>query len=150
MSDMTLPKSVLGRTGLSVTKLGYGAMEVRGPRIWGGRPIEDAEAERVLNAVVDNGVNFIDTANDYGRSEEYIGRFLSHRRDEFILATKCGCTVVRKDENTDDTPHVWTRDNLFRGLEESLRRMKSDYVDIMQLHNPSVEETEKNQLVEAL
>ena len=46
MSDMTLPKSVLGRTGLSVTRLGYGAMEVRGPRIWGGRAIEDAEAEQ--------------------------------------------------------------------------------------------------------
>ena len=55
MSNMTLPKSVLGRTGLSVTKLGYGAMEVRGPRIWGGRPIEDAEAEQILNAVVDSG-----------------------------------------------------------------------------------------------
>ena len=58
-------------------------MEVRGPRIWRGRPIEDAEAEQILNAVVDNGITFIDTANDYGRSEEYIGRFLSHRRDEF-------------------------------------------------------------------
>jgi aryl-alcohol dehydrogenase-like predicted oxidoreductase len=58
--------------------------------------------------------------------------------------------VVRKDENTDDTPHAWTRDNLFRGLEESLQRMKTDYVDIMQLHNPPVEETEKNHLVDAL
>jgi aryl-alcohol dehydrogenase-like predicted oxidoreductase len=85
---MTLPQNSLGRTGLSVTKLGNGAMEVRGPRIWGGRPIEDADAEQILNAVLDNGITFIDTANDYGRSEEYIGRFLSHRRDEFVLATK--------------------------------------------------------------
>ena len=114
-----------------------------GPRIWGGRPIEDAEAEQILNAVVDNGINFIDTANDYGRSEEYIGRFLSHRRDEFVLATKCGCTVVRRDESTDDTPHVWTRENLFRGLHESLERMRTDYVDLMQLHNPSVEQCEQ-------
>ena len=75
MGDMTQPQNSLGRTGLSVTKLGYGAMEVRGPRIWGGRPIEDADAEQILNAVVDYGINFIDTANDYGRSEEYIGRF---------------------------------------------------------------------------
>jgi aryl-alcohol dehydrogenase-like predicted oxidoreductase len=45
--------------------------------------IEDAEAEQILNAVVDNGI-FIDAANDYGRSEEYIGRFLSRRRDEFV------------------------------------------------------------------
>ena len=52
---MTLPQEVLGRTDLSVTKLGYGAMEVRGSRIWGGRPIEDADAETILNAVVDSG-----------------------------------------------------------------------------------------------
>jgi aryl-alcohol dehydrogenase-like predicted oxidoreductase len=98
MGDMALPQNSLGRTGLVVTKLGYGAMEVRGSRIWGGRPIEDATAEQILNAVVDNGITFIDTANDYGRSEEYIGRFLSHRRAEFVLATKCGCTVMRRDE----------------------------------------------------
>jgi aryl-alcohol dehydrogenase-like predicted oxidoreductase len=95
--------------------------------------IEDAEAEQILNAVVDNGI-FIDTANDYGRSEGSIGRFLLHRRDEIVLATKCGCTVVRRDESTDDTPHVWTRENLFRGLHQSLARMRIDHVDVMQLH----------------
>jgi aryl-alcohol dehydrogenase-like predicted oxidoreductase len=110
MSEMTLPQNSFGRTGLSVTKPGYGAIEVRGPRIWSGRPITDAEVEQILNAVVDNGITFIDTANDYGRSEEFIGRFLSHRRDEFVLATKCGCTVVHRDESTDDTPHVWTKE----------------------------------------
>ncbi len=150
MTNTTQPQSTLGRTGLQVTKLGYGAMEVRGSRIWGGRPVEDSEAESILNAVVDSGITFIDTANDYGKSEEYIGRFLSHRRDEFILATKCGCTVVHKDENTDDTPHVWTRDNLFRGLHESLDRMKTDYVDVMQLHNPGVEQCQEGDLVAAL
>ena len=147
---MTLPEDVLGRTGLTVTKLGYGAMEVRGSRIWGGRPIEDAEAETILNAVVDSGITFIDTANDYGRSEEYIGRYLSRRRDEFVLATKCGCTVVRRDDRTDDTPHVWTRENLFRCLHESLERMRTDYVDVMQLHNPSVEQCKDGDLVAVL
>jgi aryl-alcohol dehydrogenase-like predicted oxidoreductase len=145
-----LPTSVLGRTGLDVTRLSFGAMEIRGSRIWSGRPVTDQQAETILNAVLDAGINFIDTANDYGRSEEFIGKYLSHRRKEFYLATKCGCTVVRRDEITDDTPHVWTRDNLFRGLDESLQRMKTDYIDIMQLHNPPVEETENNQLVEAL
>jgi aryl-alcohol dehydrogenase-like predicted oxidoreductase len=150
VSETTLPTNPLGRTGLPVTKLGYGAMEVRGSRIWGGRPVEDREAEAILNAVVDNGITFLDTANDYGRSEEYIGRFLSHRRDEFVLATKCGCTVVRRDDSTDDTPHVWTKENLFRGLHESLERMKTDHVDLMQLHNPSVEDCESGDLVSAL
>jgi aryl-alcohol dehydrogenase-like predicted oxidoreductase len=150
MSQTTLQQNSLGRTDLSVTKLGYGAMEVRGSRIWGGRPIEDAEAEQILNAVIDNGITFVDTANDYGRSEEYIGRFLSHRRDDFVLATKCGCTVARRNESTDDTPHVWTKENLFRGLHESLARMRTDYVDVMQLHNPSVEQCENGDLVTAL
>ncbi len=148
--NTSLPQRTLGRTGFSVSQLGYGAMEVRGPRIWGGRPVSENEAETILNAVVDAGITFIDTANDYGRSEEFIGRFLSHRRSEFVLATKCGCTVVHRDEHTDDTPHVWTRDNLFRGLHESLERMKTDYVDLMQLHNPSVEQVESGNLVEAL
>ena len=150
MSRNGIPTTTFGRTCLEVTKLGYGAMEVRGTRIWGGRPVADEEADTILNAVLDSGINFIDTANDYGRSEEYIGRYISHRRSEFVLATKCGCTVVHRDEHTDDTPHVWTRENLFRGLHESLERMKTDYVDLMQLHNPSVEQTESGELVEAL
>lgn len=148
--QQSLPKTTLGRTGLEVTRLGYGAMEVRGSRIWSGRPVTDSEAETILNAVLDQGITFIDTANDYGRSEEYIGRYLSHRRDEFFLATKCGCTVVRKDEHTDETPHVWTRENLLRGLNESLSRMRTDYVDVMQLHNPSVEQCEQGDLVSVL
>lgn len=147
---MTLTKRTLGRTGLNVTDLSYGAMEVRGSRIWGGRPVEEGQAQAILNAVLDSGINFIDTANDYGRSEEFIGKFLSHRRDEYFLATKCGCTVVHKDENTDDTPHVWTRENLFRGLHESLDRMKTDHIDVMQLHNPSVEQTQEGDLVAVL
>ncbi|HEY0868454.1 MAG TPA: aldo/keto reductase [Fimbriimonas sp.] len=147
---MSIPRNRFGRTGLEVTKLGYGAMEIRGSRIWGGRPTSDEEAERILNAVLDSGINFIDTANDYGRSEELIGKYVSHRRGEFVLATKCGCTVVRRDENTDDTPHVWTRENLFRGLHESLERMKTDHLDLMQLHNPSVEQVEQGDLVNVL
>jgi aryl-alcohol dehydrogenase-like predicted oxidoreductase len=147
---MALEKRTLGRTGLEVTALGYGAMEVRGSRIWGGRPVTEEQADAILNAVLDAGINFIDTANDYGRSEEFIGRFIAKRRSEFVLATKCGCTVVRRDETTDDTPHVWTRENLFRGLHESLERMRTDHVDIMQLHNPTVEQVEQGDLVAAL
>jgi aryl-alcohol dehydrogenase-like predicted oxidoreductase len=125
-------------------------MEIRGSRIWGGRPVTDDQARTILNAVLDAGIRLIDTANDYGRSEELIGKYIARRRKEFILATKCGCTVVRRDDTTDDTPHVWTRENLFRGLHQSLERMQTDYVDIMQLHNPPVAETEANGLVEVL
>ena len=145
-----IQKRKLGRTGLEVTLLGYGAMEIRGSRIWDGRPVTEEQAKAILNTVLDGGINFIDTANDYGRSEEFIGKYISHRRKEFYLATKCGCTVVYKDEKTDDTPHYWTKENLFRGLHESLERMKTDYIDIMQLHNPTVELVEQNDCVETL
>ena len=147
---MNILSNMLGRTGLNITKLGYGAMEIRGTRIWGGRAVSDDESDTILNAVLDAGITFIDTSNDYGLSEERIGKFLAHRRSEYVLATKCGCTVVHKDEHTDETPHLWTRENLFRGLHESLTRMKTDYVDVMQVHNPSVEQSEAGELVAAL
>ncbi|MBB6735187.1 aldo/keto reductase [Cohnella zeiphila] len=139
----------LGRTGLTVTKLGYGAMEIRGPRVWNGRPIADEDSERILNAVLDSGINFIDTSYDYGRSEELIGRYISHRRSEYFLATKCGCTLVDCGDH-DETPHVWTRDNLLHNIETSLRRMKTDYVDLLQLHGPTVKQAEEGGLVDAL
>ncbi len=132
MSDI-LPTATLGRTGLEVTRLGFGAAH--------RRSMTDDEMNAQLNAVLDAGINFIDTANDYGNSEEMIGRFLRHRRDEYVLATKCGCHP---------DGHIWTRENLFRGLHESLERMRVDYVDVMQLHNPSVAECEQGDLVETL
>jgi aryl-alcohol dehydrogenase-like predicted oxidoreductase len=143
---MTLVKKTLGRTGLEVTQLGYGAMEVRGRRIWGGRPCTDEQASTILNAVLDTGINFIDTANDYGKSELYIGQFLASRRDEFYLATKCGCHMQFAGDH-DETPHIWTRGNIMRNIADSLLKMRTDYVDILQLHNPDVATTENNGLV---
>src|SRR6186713_2398487 len=105
-----LPKRKLGRTGLLVTTLGYGAMELRGaPR---GPEISDDEAERLLNGVLDAGINFIDTSIDYGRSEERIGRFIAHRRGEYYLASKCGCVVGGAQGE-----HVHTAENVRRGIE---------------------------------
>lgn len=121
-------------------------MEVRGQRVWSGRPVTEAEAGLILNAVLDGGINFIDTSYDYGMSEEYIGKHISHRRSEYILATKCGCTLVDKGDH-DETPHVWTRANLLHNIETSLRRMKTDYVDIWQLHNPTPEQVRQEDLV---
>lgn len=145
-----LPTTKLGRTGLEVTRLGYGAMEIRGSRIWKGRPVSDEQAETILNAVLDEGINFIDTSNCYGTSEEFIGKYISHRRSEFHLSTKCGCLIERKDDTTDNTLHVFTRENILRGLHESLERMKTDYVDIIPLHNPKVEISEREKVVEVL
>jgi aryl-alcohol dehydrogenase-like predicted oxidoreductase len=140
-----MEKRILGKTNLHVTVLGHGAMEIRGPRIWSGRPVTDTQAETILNAVLDGGINFIDTAWDYGLSEDYIGKYISHRRDEYILATKCGCTWVDKGDH-DETPHVWTRENLRRNIESSLKRMKTDCIDIWQLHNPEPAQVESEDL----
>ena len=116
----TLPTAVLGRTGLEVSRLGYGTALRNQPNHeqWG----------RLLNTVLDSGINFIDTANDYGvagitrsasgPAEEEIGRHISARRSDYRLATKCGCGP---------DGHIWTRENAFRGLHESLERLKTDY-----------------------
>jgi aryl-alcohol dehydrogenase-like predicted oxidoreductase len=123
-----LPKRTLGRTDAEVTTLGYGAMELRGAP--GGPEITDADADKVLNAVLDAGINFIDTSIDYGRSEELIGRFISHRRSEYFLASKCGC-VPNAPQGSD---HVHTAENIRKGVEHSLRLLKTDYLDLVQFH----------------
>jgi len=116
---MAVAKRELGRTGLQVTTLGYGAMELRGaPR---ARDITEAQAETILNEVLEAGINYIDTSIDYGLSEERIGRYISHRRAEYYLASKCGCLV-----GAPPTPrgqrgqHVFTRENVVEGVEQSL------------------------------
>ena len=136
-----MEKRTLGSTGLDVTVLGYGAAELRGPRSWWGRPVSDEGAEQVLNAVLDAGINYIDTAQCYGLSESLIGKYASHRRDEFFLASKCGCTVDPKEDH-DDFPHIWTKDSLMGNIESSLALLKTDYLDVWQPHNPSPEQLE--------
>ncbi len=130
-----LTKNTLGRTGIEVTRLGYGAMEVRGePR---GREVSIAEAGAILNGVLDAGINFIDTSIDYGRSEELIGEHISHRRAEFYLASKCGCAATPAA----DGQHVFTRENIVAGVEQSLRRMRTDHLDIVQFHSSPSKQT---------
>ena len=151
MSD--LPTRRLGQTGLEVTVLGYGAMELRGPN-WrkSGRELSPGQAERVLNEVLDAGINFIDTSIDYGASEELIGKHISARRQEYYLASKCGCLVdpaLFRPENRDT--HIFTRKNITDGVHQSLRRMKTDYLDLVQIHVcPSKEVLEEGEAIEAL
>ena len=85
-------KMTLGRTGYEVTQLGYGALEVRGTSSDDerGRVPNEERANQILNAVLDSGINFIDTAWCYGRSEEMMGKFIGNRRDDYLLAAKTG------------------------------------------------------------
>lgn len=142
-------KRKLGRTDLEVTQLGYGSMGLRGPRTWGVRVVDDESSDRFLNLVLDSGVNFIDTAPDYGVTEERIGRFISKRRDEFLLATKCGCTPIQHDDRL-ETAHVWSVDVIKRNLETSLSRMKTDQIDLMQFHGGDAETLQRNGLIDLM
>src|SRR4029450_7549676 len=146
-----LPKRALGRTGLQVTMLGYGAMELRGaPR---GRDVTDKQAETILHAVLDSGINYIDTSIDYGVREERIGRYIGDRRSEYYLASKCGCLVGGRHAARGGQPsaHVFPRDNILKGVEQSLRRLRTDHLDVLQFHiSPSRQTLEQDDALQTV
>jgi aryl-alcohol dehydrogenase-like predicted oxidoreductase len=146
---MTIERRPLGRTGTDVTILGYGAMELRGaPR---GPVVADEDAGRVLNAVLDGGINLIDTSVDYGRSEELIGRYIGHRRDEYFLASKCGCLLSPPADAPPPYPHDYRPENVRADVEQSLRRLRTDRLDLVQVHmSPSRAQLEADETVPAL
>src|SRR5436190_12416711 len=92
------------------------------------------------------------TSIDYGLSEERIGRYISHRRSEYYLASKCGCLVGAPPAPRGQRgAHVFTRDNVVAGVEQSLARMKTDYLDVVQFHSsPSRQTLEEHGALEAL
>lgn len=118
-----MEKRKFGTTNMKVTVLGYGAMELA--------KLSEKEAVVLLNKVLDEGINFIDTSPCYGISEEYIGAAVSGRRNEFILSTKCGCVV-----KPEGVSHTFDRPTFMGNIEHSLKMMKTDYVDILQIHAP--------------
>jgi len=130
----------LGKTGLTVSRLGAGLSEI-GTRL---TLADEAVAARILNGALDGGINFLDTSACYGISEELIGRTVAHRRDEYILATKCGHVTggYRGQE--------WTAQTVKDSIDRSLKRMKTDYLDLVQLHSCEVEVLERGEVIEAL
>jgi aryl-alcohol dehydrogenase-like predicted oxidoreductase len=147
---MTMQTRRLGRTEADVTILGYGAMELRGEPH--ASAIVDPAAGRLLNEVLDGGINLIDTSIDYGRSEELIGRYLGHRRDEYFLASKCGCLLGPPPAGAKPPfPHDWSAANVRAGIEQSLRRLDTDHLDLVQVHmSPSRAQMEAGQTIETL
>jgi len=114
----------LGTTGLVVPVLGLGA------GLLGDARLAEAEVERLLHGAVDLGVTLIDTARSYGLSEERIGRHLSGRRAGFVLSTKVGYGVEGEAD--------WTGDCVRRGIDEALRRLRTDVIDLVLLHSCSI------------
>ena len=135
-----MQRSVLGKTGLEVSRLGAG-LEAIGQEL----NLDDMDrAARVLNEALDGGINFLDTASGYLISEELIGLTISHRRQEFLLATKAGYNQDKADVD------MWTGELIHEHIDRSLRRMKTSYLDLVHLHSCSKEILERGEVVEAL
>jgi aryl-alcohol dehydrogenase-like predicted oxidoreductase len=130
----------LGNTDLQVSRLGVGLSE-----LGHGLTLDDeAAAARVLNAALDGGVTFLDTSACYGVSEELIGRTIAHRRQEYVLATKCG-HVTGGYSGRD-----WTAQTIQDSIDRSLARMKTDCLDLVQLHSCGVDILERGEAIQAL
>ena len=123
----------LGRSGLSVSRICLGTMTF-------GAQADAAASQKIMDIAAERGVNFIDTANAYplppspqtmGKSEEFVGAWLKGKRERFILATK-GNNVIGPGPNESGN----SRTHLMRALDDSLRRLQTDYVDVYYLHHP--------------
>ena len=127
-----MERRTLGRTGLEVTAIGFGAMTIGGA--FG--PVDDDESNRALHVAIDAGMNFIDTSDAYGagHSETVIGKFLTERSDrgEILIFTKGGNDMTTGARN-------FTPDYIAGCLEGSLKRLGVDAIDYYQLHNPTVD-----------
>ena len=135
-----MKKSLLGKTGLKVSRLGAG-LEAIGQEL----TFNDVDlASRVLNEALDGGINFLDTAAGYLISEDLIGQTISHRRREFVLATKAG---YNQDKAAVD---MWTGELIHDHINRSLMRLRTDYLDLVHLHSCSKEILERGEVIGAL
>ncbi len=120
---------LLGRSGLRVSPLCLGTMTFGVPASWG---CGEVEARRIFDRYVEDGGNFIDTANFYaeGESERMIGDLVQGRREQMVIATKYSLTMRRGDPNASGNH----RKNMVQSVEHSLKRLGSDYIDLLYLH----------------
>jgi aryl-alcohol dehydrogenase-like predicted oxidoreductase len=125
-----------GSTGFKVSVLGLGAIQMGNPEL------PEADVAAVLNAAIESGINLIDTAPSYGMSEQRIGRHLSHLRDQFVLSTKLGYGV----EGIED----WTGPCITAGVEQALRKLKTDRIDIAHLHSCPQATLQRDEILLAL
>lgn len=126
--------NLLGNTGVLVSEIGLGAMTFGGGGQWGVfGSLEEQDAARLVGQALDAGVNFFDTSNIYagGRSEEILGKALGAKRQDVIIATK-----VRGRTGSGPNDLGLSRLHIMRQVEESLKRLGTDYIDLYQIHNP--------------
>ena len=135
-----MEKRTLGRTGIEVSRLGLGLAEISRQELQGR---ETPDAAQVLNLALDIGINFLDTAPCYASTEALMGSAVSHRRDEYFLASKCGHAVETEAE-------PWTAGLIAESVDRSLRRLNTDYLDILQLHSCDLDVLERGEVIEAV
>lgn len=121
----------LGRTAMMVSEIGFGGWPIGGQR-WGS--VEDEDSLRALEQAFDLGLNFYDTADVYGHghSEELIGQAFASKRPNVVIATKAGVDFYAGEPSK----HNFSAEYIRTALERSLERLRTDYVDVLQLHNP--------------
>ncbi len=140
-----------GDTDLEASEIGFGTWAL-GSSWWG--EVSDAEGERLLRRAVDLGITFFDTGDAYakGANEELVGRVLEPVRDSVQLSTKFGYVLGadRRDHSEGERPQRWDGDFVRAQLEASLRRLRTDRIDLYQLHNPRMDAIERDGCFEAL
>jgi len=127
----------LGHTGMRVSVLGFGGSEI------GFEQTSQSDVDRLLNAAMDAGLNVIDTAAFYPDSEKKIGAAIASRRSEVFLFTKCG-------HPGNDDPQYWTASALARSIDQSLSDLRTDQLDLVQLHSCGESILRKGEAIEAL
>ncbi len=143
----------LGRTGIRVSEIGFGAWAIGGTAEASGMPLgwghsSDDESLAAIRRARELGVNFFDTADSYGfgRSESLLGIVLSRQRQDVVLATKAG--VVRT--STGELRKDFSKQHIFHAVDGSLKRLRSDYIDLYQLHNPAMSDLRRGHIQEVM
>lgn len=143
----------LGRTGIRVSAVGFGAWAIGGTAEASGTPLgwgrtNDDESLAAIRRARDLGVNFFDTADSYGfgRSESLLGIVLSRRRPDVVIATKVGIVRTAAGEMRKD----FSKQHIFHAVDGSLKRLRTDYIDVYQAHNPTLEDLRREEIQEAM
>lgn len=127
-----------GATGLPATPVGFGGAP------FGLLGVPEADSDRLLDALLDLGVALVDTAASYADSEAAIGRAIGARRDQYTLVSKCGQQVG------DETAEAWSAELIANSVDRSLRRLRTDHIDVMLLHSCALEILQRGEALEAL
>ena len=143
----------LGRTGIRVSEIGFGAWAIGGSAEASGVPIgwgksSDDDSMAAIRRARDLGVTFFDTADSYGfgRSESLLGIVLSRHRKDVVIATKVG--VVRT--STGDLRKDFSKQHIYHAVYGSLKRLRSDYIDVYQMHNPTIDDLQRGEIQEVM